>query len=228
MMNAKQESEEVVAVAMPVKLTQDEEGLVVRFGMTPDQARVQSALNKEGRRQQWLETAIDPWAKKHGISRMQAISVLFCDNTDGVTDKNAYWAEGNEFAGKTMLEAGVKAYTPLGLRAPGASSGIPADWGNGLPVLDVPSRKGGMITIDVQMLADVLNRYNIVCNLAARLCNEMEDYPERPAAQFDREELLHHAVSDYSTGIREELLDLIEDLRQADTSPQNLTGKPRM
>lgn len=114
-MNANRVPEEAITVMAPVKLTQDEEGLVVRFGMTPDQARVQSAKNKESRRQQWLETAIDPWAKKHGISRMQAISVLFCDNTtEGVTDKDAYWVEGNDFSGATMVAAKLNAWVPLG------------------------------------------------------------------------------------------------------------------
>jgi len=46
----------------------------------------------------WLENAIDPWAKKHGLTRDQAISVLFDDNTEGVTAKDCYWAEANDFS----------------------------------------------------------------------------------------------------------------------------------
>lgn len=72
---------------------------------------------RESRRQQWLETVIDPWAQKHGITRLQAISVLFCDNTDGVTNKDAYWVDGNDFAGATMAQANLKAWSPLGRQA---------------------------------------------------------------------------------------------------------------
>lgn len=81
-------------------LSPEEEGFVVRYGMTPDEARLQVAKNREARRQSWLKTAIDPYAKKHGITRMQAISVLFCDNTSDSNSRSVYWAEANDFAGE--------------------------------------------------------------------------------------------------------------------------------
>lgn len=85
------------------------------------------------------------------------------------------------------------------------------------PVLNVPSRKGGEISIDVAMLNDVLTRFDIQCTLATRLCNEMEDAPDKAASEFDTEELLHHSQSDYSTEIRQELRDLVNDLGEAVT-----------
>lgn len=75
--------------------------------------------------------------------------------------------------------------------------------------------KQGGTTIDAGILEDVLNRFNAVCNLAARLCHELEDHPDRAAKEFNTEELLHHSVSDYSTEIRQELQDLVADLNAA-------------
>lgn len=78
---------------------------------------------------------------------------------------------------------------------------------------NIPSKKGGSVTLSLDVLEDVLNRFNTVCQLSARLCNEMQDAPEKVAREFDTEELRHHSISDYSTEIRQELHDLIEDLK---------------
>lgn len=192
---ASERQNEAIAMREP---TQEEQGLMVRFNMTADQAREQARKNRESRREQWLETAIDPWAKKHGLSRMQAISVLFCDNSDGITDKAAYWAEANEFAGDVMKQANLAAWTPLGKQ-------------KGQPASTLLKAQAG---IDVAgLLEDVLSRFNSVCSLATRLCHELEDHPDKTAKEFDTEELLHHSVSDYSTEIREELRNLVADLK---------------
>lgn len=88
-----------------------------------------------------------------------------------------------------------------------------------MATVNVPSKKGGFISIDADMLGDVLTRFDAVCNLSARLCNELEDSPDKSAKEFDTEELLHHSVSDYSTEIRQELRDLVADLGEALASP---------
>lgn len=75
--------------------------------MTPSQL--------EERRKYWLEKHVDVWASIHGISREQALSVLFADNVpDGVHAKDLYWADCNEMAGLSMKELGLKPWSPLG------------------------------------------------------------------------------------------------------------------
>lgn len=86
-----------------------------------------------------------------------------------------------------------------------------------MTTVNVPSKKGGFISIDADMLEEVLTRFDAVCALSARLCNELEDSPDKSAKEFDTEELLHHSVSDYSTEIRQELRDLVADMGEAVT-----------
>lgn len=81
-----------------------------------------------------------------------------------------------------------------------------------MATIHVQSKAGGVITIDTDALQDILDRWNTTCSLAARLCNEMEDDPTKAAAQFDTEELKHHAVSDYTNEMQQELKDIIASL----------------
>lgn len=79
------------------------EGLMARHSMTFEQAVDQTIRNYESRKMTWLEKVIDPWARKHGINREQAISVLFFDNTiEGPYLKDCYWNEANDFAMEIM------------------------------------------------------------------------------------------------------------------------------
>lgn len=57
---------------------------------------------EEQRRLTWLEKVITPLAKKHAVTEKQLISILFMDNTPGITTKDAYWAEANDFALQTL------------------------------------------------------------------------------------------------------------------------------
>ena len=79
--------------------------------------------------------------------------------------------------------------------------------------VDVSGPRGG-ITIDTDMLQDVLDRWVSMCYLAADFADSMEDCKYDIAEKFDTTELRHHAISDYTTELQQELRDLIADLQE--------------
>ncbi|GBG14458.1 protease [Novimethylophilus kurashikiensis] len=94
--------------ATPVGLRLEVSNLMVRYNLPHDEALAQAKENLETRRQLWLTSTIDPLAKKHGTTREVILSVLFFDNTVGITTDKAYWADANAFAATTMAEVGFK------------------------------------------------------------------------------------------------------------------------
>jgi vacuolar-type H+-ATPase subunit F/Vma7 len=82
-------------------------------------------------------------------------------------------------------------------------------------IITIPSQNGNEVTISVDMLREVMDRFNAVCVLSTRLCNEIEDRPDAAAREFDIDELKHHIISDYSCEIRQELHDLVDGLNEA-------------
>lgn len=70
---------------------------------------IADALKKEASaREMWLKVALDPWCKRHGISRKQALSIVFSDHTynpidpskDNIVLKDlfAWGGQQNDFA----------------------------------------------------------------------------------------------------------------------------------
>lgn len=65
------------------------------------------AAEREGRRQAWLEKALDPWAAKHELSREQAISVLFYDYEGPTLQDVMSWNEVHTYGAESLVEAGL-------------------------------------------------------------------------------------------------------------------------
>lgn len=77
---------------------------------------IQEAQIQESKsRQSWIDTALDPWCKRHGLTRAQGLSVAFDDDSynpanpskDQVTLRElfAWGGQQNDFAGYLMREA---------------------------------------------------------------------------------------------------------------------------
>lgn len=83
-------------------------------GLDLEEAAARAVRHEAAAREMWITTALDPWAKRHGLTRAQALSVAFDDSAfnpvnpqrDQVTLKDLYAWSGQEhgFAAYLMGE----------------------------------------------------------------------------------------------------------------------------
>ena len=83
-------------------------------GLDLEEAAARAIRHEAAARELWVSNALDPWAKRHGLTRAQALSVAFDDSSfnpanpqrDQVTLKDLYGWSGQEhgFAAYLMGE----------------------------------------------------------------------------------------------------------------------------
>lgn len=83
-------------------------------GLDLEEAAARAVRHEAASRELWISNALDPWARRHGLTRAQALSVAFDDSSfnptnpqrDQVTLKDLYGWSGQEhgFAAYLMGE----------------------------------------------------------------------------------------------------------------------------
>ena len=102
-------------------------------GLDFEECAARAVRHEATAREMWITSALDPWAKRHGLTRAQALSVAFDDSAfnpadpqrDQVTLKDLYAWSGQEHGFATFLmregrdEAADESDTETGSRPAG-------------------------------------------------------------------------------------------------------------